>query len=143
MRHKTVYLAGGMTGLSLEEANEWRRHIKDLIEDVAPHVSIVNPIDHCWFDSVEFGFITEREAMELDLYKLSKSELMIVNISSAPNSIGTNIEIGYAVAKGIPILALNESGIKLHSWHKDLMHKVFTNMDDLIAYYVRHFLYDD
>lgn len=142
IKHKVCYLAGGMSGLTLEEANRWRQKIKDLFVDIEPRIHFINPIDHAWFDKVELGLITEKEAMELDLIKLRTADFMIVNFN-VPGSIGTAIEMGIATERRIPILGLNEGDQSLHPWQKELSHKVFTKIDNLIAYIVDHFLYDD
>ena len=129
-----VYLAGGMTGLSFEESNEWRVYIKDKLGTHYDNfgVECVNPQDYYnLFDDTAYD--SEREVMEFDLHKLRGSDLVIVNFNSV-YSLGTMAEIAIAYELKIPIIGLNENNNELHPWQKEMCNKIFTDIDELIEY---------
>jgi len=102
-----IYLCGGMTGLSHEEQNNWRSYLKTALEEIQSSVYCYNPVDYFTVEEVNDGGIdVQRRAMNLDLYKLRTSSLVICNFNN-PNSLGTMTELAIAHDRGIPIVGLN------------------------------------
>lgn len=128
-----IYLSGGMTDLTYEEANGWRKDIQDYFK-YDKKVEIFNP--------VQKNYLTDDiEGMRYDLDKLNQANLVIVNFNN-PNSIGTAVELGYAYRKRIPIIGLNDTDKKLHSWLSAVCVHVFDNFDDMLdfvdTYYIEY-----
>lgn len=131
-----IYLAGGMTGLTFEESNDWRVFIKNkLIQIADSSVKIINPNDY--FNFLLKTHETEREVKNFDLHLVRNADLIIVNFN-APNSIGTAQELAVANENKIPILGLNKHNFKLHPWLVESCERIFDNSMDLI-YYVRNY----
>lgn len=140
MNQKRVYLAGAISGLSLEEQNGWRMKFINFIKDTDMYhkLTIFNPVDHISdFESSPF-YMDERQAMDYDLSVLRKSDLVIMNFNN-PNSIGTACELGIAYEKRIPILGLNEDKLELHPWQAMMCSKIFTEWDWMISYFIEHY----
>lgn len=137
-RGKTIYLSGGMTGLSKEEQNKWR---EDMILAFGEeyHLNLFNPCKH-W--DVEDPSVNERAAMDYDLYRLRQSDVVVVNFN-APSSIGTAMEQSIAYELRIPIIGLNEDENRLHPWQELMCSEIFEDMDDLIDYLYDHYVYED
>ena len=133
-----IYLAGGMTGLSLSEQCEWRDYIKKILEDINPHCFCINPIDYYSEFDIVPKYDSDREVMEYDLYRLENSDLVIVNFNS-PKSLGTMAELGFAKARKIKVLGLNESAVSLHPWQRDICEKIFYDIDELISYVIGYY----
>ena len=133
-----IYLAGGITGLSIEEHSSWRINFQQFLEDinVTNKVTAFNPVDH--IEDLHPNKMDEKQAMDYDLTMLRKSDLVIMNFNN-PNSIGTACELGIAYEKRIPVLGLNLNGVELHSWQSMMCHKIFTDWGDMIEYFIKHF----
>lgn len=133
-----IYLAGGMTGLTFEESNDWRVFIKNkLIQIADSSVKIINPNDY--FNFLLKTHETEREVKNYDLHLVRNSDLIIVNFN-APNSIGTAQELAVANENKIPILGLNKHNFMLHPWLVEGCERIFDNSMDLIYYVQNYYL---
>lgn len=140
MNNYFVYLAGGMTGLSLEEQMNWRLDIKNALESYACDykVKCFNPVEY--YSLEETTPEIEVEAMNFDLHKLKGSNLVIVNFN-APLSLGTMAEIAIAYSSHIPIIGLNENNNVLHPWQVGMCSKIFTDREDMLDYVCNYYLY--
>ena len=130
----TIYLAGGMSGLSFKDSNGWRAVVTMALESHGCNTGrliIINPNDYYNFQ--EKTYETEREVREFDLYKLRHSDLVIVNFND-PKSIGTAQELAVAAEHRIPVVGLNRDGVDLHPWLQECVNRMFVSMDDLIQY---------
>ena len=135
---KYIYLAGGISGLSLEEQNGWRTRFENFAVncDLFNKVSIFNPVSH--IEELNPDKMDERQAMEYDLSMLRRSDLVIMNFNN-PGSIGTACELGIAYEKRIPVLGINIDNKELHEWQQLMCHKIFTNWDSMIIYFINHY----
>lgn len=141
-RIRLWYLSGGMTKFGIndfDESNNWRKYLKDKVKDLSEgHVICFNPNEH-WSMKDDPSEFTDREAMNLDIYKLRRSELVIFN-NNDPFSRGSMIELGIAWERGIPILVLNNDNKELHPWVFEFAEKVFTDINNLLTYLEIHYL---
>ena len=141
-RIRLWYLSGGMTKFGVnqfDESNNWRMDLKDQIHNLSDgFISAFNPNDHFNLtdDPEEF---TDREAMNLDIYKLRQSELVIFN-NNDPFSRGSMIELGIAYERQIPIFVLNEDDNEVHCWVRDMAQRVFTDREDMMMYLNAHYI---
>lgn len=135
MNNYFIYLAGGMSGLTLEEQNQWRERVNCYLEDFlkSPFYAVhaINPTDYYNFQ--EKRHETEREVMNFDLHKVKQSNLVIVNFN-APQSLGTMAELATAYDNGIPIIGLNMCGADLHPWQMEMCERIFEDMEDMLEY---------
>ena len=135
---KRIYLAGGISGLTLEEQNGWRMRFEDFAVncDLLDKITIFNPVSH--IEELNPNRMDERQAMEYDLSMLRESDLVIMNFNN-PSSIGTACELGIAYEKRIPVLGINIDNKELHEWQQLMCHKIFTNWDSMITYFINHY----
>lgn len=133
-----VYLSGGITGLNINEANDWRADLCIQFERVHSKCYVFNPVEHFNPDN-PLDYESEKEVMDYELNILKKSDFVIVNFN-APKSLGTMSEIAIAYNLGIPVIGLNEKGIELHPWQNDFCTRIFSNIDDLSYYVIQHYL---
>lgn len=135
-----IYLCGGMTGLSYEDQNNWRSYLKAALEEIQPSVYCYNPVDYFTVEEVnEGGADVQRRAMNLDLYKLRSSSLVICNFNN-PNSLGTMAELAIAHDRGIPIVGLNINHKELHPWCELMCETILDSIEDLILYISKMYL---
>lgn len=117
-----VYLAGPITGLSWEDANDWRNQVKNRLPR---HISTLSPlrgkqyleqrstvdgkINDCYED---YPLSSSRGINTRDYWDCTRATVVFVNLLGAKTvSIGTVMEIAWAYANKIPtILVMEESG---------------------------------
>ena len=132
----SIYLAGGMTDITYEESNKWRRMIEDSLAD---GFHIVNP--NSFHNPSLCGELTEKEEREVrnfDLNLLKKCDLVIANFN-VPESIGTAQELAIAYEHNIPVIGLNEDNISIHSWLRECCEVIFTDINELIEYVTNYY----
>lgn len=138
MKTVEIYLSGGMGKFGKEnydESNLWRVYCKNALERCESTHSgmVVNPNDYFNFIDEPQLYKTNREVMNLDLYKLRNCDLVIVNFNDK-NSLGTMAEIAIAYDRRIPVIGLNQNNEELHPWQIEMCERVFGDIDSLIDY---------
>lgn len=137
MNKKRIYLAGGISGLSIEEHNSWRLNFQELLNKADIYwVNAFNPVDH--IEEINPDRMGEREAMDYDLMMLRDSDLVVMNFNN-PLSIGTACELGIAYENRIPVLGLNLENKELHPWQECICTKVFNSWSSFIGYFINHY----
>lgn len=135
-----IYLSGGMGGLSFEEQVGWRNQIVDTI--TSDNFLTVKPIffNPPYFYTPSNNYHkTEKEVMEFDLYKLRKSDIVIVNFN-VPNSIGTAMELMLAKEYHIPIIGINIEHKELHPWLIECCGRMCDSTEEAIEYVKNYYL---
>lgn len=120
MSHK-VYLAGPISGLTYEGAQEWREEfrtkIHPSIECYSPlrgkeYLTMRGPLEGSYD---EFPLSSDRGITERDRFDCTGSELVVCYLLGATRiSIGTMIELGWADANRIPVVLVMEKQGNLH-----------------------------
>lgn len=136
MKEYKVYLAGGMSDLSVEEYTEWRENIISLSKG-RKDISFFNPPDYYNFESKNYK--SEKEIMEFDLYNLRRSDLVIVNFNES-NSIGTAMELMLAKELRIPVIGINEDDKQLHPWLLECVTKMYETTNSAWIYAASFYL---
>lgn len=138
MKDYYIYLAGGMSGLSLDEQDGWRTTLKEKFE-LCGIATCVNPVDYySYFNPDKYD--SELEVMRFDLHQLKRCDLVIVNFNKT-DSLGTMAELGIAYDNRIPVIGLNENQNELHPWQKEMCSKIFTNIEELYFYVCDYYLF--
>lgn len=136
------YLSGGMQKFGAEEidkSNNWRIDLKNRIANISDgNILAFNPNEHFSMLTNPEDY-TDREVMNLDIYKLRNSELVIYH-NNDPMSRGSMIELGIAWERRIPILVVNDGDNELHSWVKCMAEKIFPNFEELLWYVDAHYI---
>lgn len=117
------YLAGKMSGLTLEQMNGWREEISYYLKLYAEtsdcKITVVNPVNYYNFEEIRHQ--SEEEVEDFDLAKATSSTFIIVNLDGLNSSIGTQIELHDCnYHKRIPVIAFgdDEKYKTLHPWVK-------------------------
>lgn len=141
MNNFQIYLAGGMSNLTIEEQNAWRKEIKDDLEtyECMYWVKCINPVDYYnTYNSTTYD--SDLEVMQFDLYKVKHSDLIIMNFNDM-KSLGSMAELAIAWDRDIPVIGLNENEQQLHPWQHMMCSKIFNNKEDML-YYVKNYYLD-
>lgn len=121
-----IFLSGGMTGLTEEEASKWRTSFKlnNAVQDDTPFI-FIDPT-YYYFPTDKTTQEYEKEAMNYDLYLVKHSDLIIVNFNSL-SSIGTAQELMLAHTLNKPIIGMipEDKYEQLHPWYKEECIKIF------------------
>lgn len=121
-----IFLSGGMTGLTEEEASKWRISFKlnNAVQDDTPFI-FIDPT-YYYFPTDKTTQEYEKEAMNYDLYLVKHSDLIIVNFNSL-SSIGTAQELMLAHTLNKPIIGMipEDKYEQLHPWYKEECIKIF------------------
>lgn len=138
---RQIYLCGGITGLTKDEAENWRNEAKQIIEN-ATNRSLVcfSPTDH--YSEFENGkSVNENAAMHYDLYRLKKSDLVLANMDNQ-NSLGTMAEIAIAYDNNIPIIAYTTKDVFQHPWKLCMIDEWFGSLKDAIEHILLNYYKD-
>lgn len=129
MVHKTVYLAGSISGLTYKQASEWREKVKERLQEfgikcLSPlradvhlrnHEGLLDDKQSISSSSPALAMSTERGVVERDKYDATRCSVLFLNLlGSKKISVGSMIEIGWANANNIPIVLIMEKEGNMH-----------------------------
>lgn len=142
MTDKTVYLSGGIEGLTWEESNAWREYFVYTLENMSTRLHVFNPNSHFTMDDLKKHKSDPAEVMEYDLHRLRKSDVVVVNFNNV-KSLGTMAEIAIAYEHRIPIIGYTNDVYKLHDWQIIMCQKILPDEESVVEYLIDHFINDD
>lgn len=119
---RKVYLCGPITGLKFDEASDWRDSSSDFVErlrvlgwDVLSPMRGKDVFRKPNDEPLDAFFDDGAPAVQQDLDDIEDSEAVIVNLLGAERvSLGSMCELGYAYAKGKPIILVYEGDSNVH-----------------------------
>lgn len=76
--------------------------------------------------------------MNYFLHKVSKSDLLLVNLDNSNSSVGTGMEVQKAFDTGIPIIGFGTKNI--YPWIKEHCDIVFEDRFDALVYIKEYYL---
>ena len=142
MKELKIYLAGAMSGLTMEDMNNWRIEVRQALLHMADYydkkINVVNPVDYYNFEKPLHQ--TEREVMQFDLNHVKSSDLIIVNLENLQTSIGTIIELYEASNRNIPVLCFGKPSEynRLHPWVKECITR-YSHRTSGVTEYIQQF----
>jgi len=116
MNRRTIYLAGPMEHVSVDEAKGWRSTATHLL---APTCKILNPCRR--LHAFEKKYM--KRIFELDLRDIRESDLILANLDDplVPKH-GTAMEVFYAAyVLQIPVVAFKASDSTIHPFFESLV----------------------
>jgi len=136
MTKPKLYLAGKMSGLSIEEMSGWRLVATKLLDD---DFHIINPCVYYNFE-MDRSTYTESEIKEFDLHMVKRSDIILVNFDF-PDSIGTAIELHMAHdVWNIPVVAYGGLSTEVHPWMTLSVTKRCKTLSDAVSYIYKYYL---
>jgi len=133
MTNKAIYLAGGISGLTYDEATQWRIATKAALEPLG--IKCLSPLRAAVHLRNNQGLLTDCEIVDgmqpenyaaltmstprgvvtRDKFDCTHCDMLIVNLLNAKRvSIGTMVEIGWASMRNIPIVLVIEKEGNIH-----------------------------
>lgn len=132
-----IYLAGKMTGLTLEQMNSWREKVTEEFNKRTDKIQTLNP---CHFYNFELDptTYTEHECKEFDLWLVKNCNLVLFNLDYS-NSIGSAIELELASRVwNIPVIGFGKE--KNHPWIELSLTKRCDDMEEAIDHIMNYYL---
>ena len=133
-----VYTAGSTKHVSNDESYQWRKSTRDCLEKVNEkyNVNVFIPSESFNYDTLLPK--TEKQCMNYFLHKVSKSDLLLVNLDNSNSSVGTGMEVQKAFDTGIPIIGFGTKNI--YPWIKEHCDIVFEDRFDALVYIKEYYL---
>lgn len=131
-RKKKVYLAGGISGLTKKEASVWRDevarylHLFDIEVGDPMKTSHVHDPGDIPYDTDYSVPRCSSKIFQEDLKLINQCDLLFARLDTA-KSIGTPWELGYAYAKGIPIILVSNRELLHHPFVQNTTDCLYTN----------------
>lgn len=92
--------------------------LKLALDKVCEGLNLAGFDNYCSFGNEELfrnNSYTVKQIMEHALAELDKSDALLAFVNSDNKSEGMLIEVGYAIAKGKPVILLKRNGVSTHS----------------------------
>ena len=146
--YMTIYLAGAMTGKTLEEMNKWRKDVTRAIElspDFRRMVRVVNPVLYYSTADDPQKYDDDKEYIRWEWREAENADVVISACDTKINSIGTAIETALAFKKNVPIVLYitNKDGYvcDVHPYLYYMADKLFyhNEIDKMVKYISRYF----
>ena len=150
MNQPTAYLAGPITGMTFENATDWREHTKKRLADVGitgfsplrakQYIGELGGRVRDQYDT--FPLSTASGIICRDRYDATHRDIVLVNMLGAEKvSIGTVMEIAWADAFRVPIvLVMEEGNIHTHAMLTEVSSYIVPTLDEGIDIVIRFLL---
>lgn len=138
--HGTLYLAGPITGLTFDDATDWREGVRQELEPLG--VQCLSPLRHKVYfrDTTDLLTATGYDELPLscprglttrDRWDTQRADVVLVNLLCAERpSIGTMIELGWADSRRIPIvIAMEKTNCHQHAMVREVAGYVLGDLD--------------
>lgn len=123
----TVYLAGKMAGLSLDEMLGWRNEAARKLRDAG--FAVLNPVD---VFLAEKGDKSPREIVDSNKYQIRHSDIVLAELSHPELSIGTLGELVYAREMGKVVIAWGGAWYTDHPWVREHVTAIYGALDEAL-----------
>lgn len=138
----TIFLSGGIDGLTSDERTKWRYLFKRYIGYTDCDAKIIAMTDFLKGNTKETA---EKEGFIYCTHWVKKSDVVVVNLNK-PDSIGTAQEVMLAHYLGKPIIMICNvaNKDKIHPWYREEATTIFywdDNMEDTISNVVDYVAY--
>lgn len=146
--YMTIYLAGAMTGKTLEEMNKWRKDVTRAIElspDFRRMVRVINPVLYYSTADDPQKYDDDKEYIRWEWREAENADVVISACDTKTNSIGTAVETALAFKKNVPIVLYitNKDGYvcDVHPYLYYMADKLFyhNEIDEMVKYIARYF----
>ncbi len=127
-----IYLSGAIKNMAAE-FQDWREYcLNSIFSGFYPNLSIIDP--NKFFNYTSKQPKTDKQCMNLFMYLLKKSDVLLVNLDNSDCSIGTGMEVQYALCNDIPIIAFGKKPETWYKWIEISAAVIFDNLDDALEY---------
>lgn len=127
---KNVYLSGNVKNIA-EGFQVWRDECLDYAQ-YYNNLNFIDPIN--FFNYTDKKPLTEKQCLDLFMYMIEKSDVLLINLDYSSTSIGTAMELEHAFCKNIPIIGFGEMTDTWYNWVEERCSIVFYDLESAISY---------
>lgn len=148
-RDLMVYLAGPMTGMTIEHVTTWRKLAESALEEAG--FTVLDPARGLMFlkpeevvkDAYEDEFTENKHVVfERDKFDSTRADILFVNLKHAHRvSIGTMMEMAWAHLAGRFVVTVieKEGNPHMHAFVREASSIMFTDPEEACAYIIATF----
>lgn len=127
-----VYLSGSVLH-SDDTFQNWRERCNRLQEhDTSLSINFIDPIKY--FNYTDKNPQTDKQCLDLFMYLVDKSDILLLNLDNSKNSCGAMMELEHAYCKGIPIIAFGKDSDTWYNWAELRASVVLRDLYEAISY---------
>ena len=127
-----VYLSGSAKNVE-EDFQDWRTRCKALTYNgYYTKINFIDPM--IFFNYTNKQPKTDKQCLDLFMWLVKESDVLLVNLDYSNISIGVGMEIEHAYCRNIPIIAFGEKPETWYNWIKERSSVVFDTLDQAIDY---------
>ena len=132
MNELKVYLSGAIK-LVDDSFQTWRDKCLESKENgFYPEITFVDP--NSYFNYTDKLPKTDKQCLELFMWLIDKSDVLLVNLDSSDMSCGSCMEIEHAYCHGLPIIAFGSNSNTWYSWAETRSTVIFETLEDALNY---------
>ena len=131
-----VYLAGASKCLE-DLGDTWRKKCEDFVDEYDWDMKVINP--NTFFNYEDMPPDTTKQCKECLLYHVKTSDVILCNLEHSESSAGTNFEVGYAKALGIPIIGFGKR-VGVYDWTEDACDHIEDDAIDALTYIYSYYV---
>lgn len=124
-----VYLSGNVRNVD-ESFQNWRDECLNYVQ-YYNNLNFIDPIK--FFNYTDKKPLTDKQCIDLFMYMIEKSDVLLVNLDNSNSSCGTMMEIEHAYCNNIPIIGF---GIyeSWYNWAEERCSITFEDLEGAISY---------
>ena len=127
-----VYLSGSAKNVN-EDFQSWRNRCQILTDNgYYEKLDFVDPMS--FFNYTNKQPKTDKQCLDLFMWLIDQSDVLLCNLDYSNVSIGTGMEIEHAFCHDIPIIAFGEKPDTWYNWSETRSTVVFKTLDQAIEY---------
>lgn len=132
MSELKVYLSGAVKIVDMN-FQTWRDKCLKIEENgFYPDVKFVDPT--IYFNYTDKQPVTDKQCLNLFMWLIEKSDVILINLDHCNVSIGSAIEVEHAYCNNIPIIGFGNIKGTWYNWIEERCSVVFDNLEDAIDY---------
>lgn len=128
MRSLNVYLSGATKNVDKEFQN-WRNRYMEFFDI---NLNFIDPIRY--FNYTDKKPKTNKQCLDLFMWQIDNSDVLLVNLDYSEVSIGTAMEVEHAYCNNIPIIAFGEKDETWYSWIVERASVIFDSLEEALCY---------
>ena len=132
MNKLKVYLSGSVKNVDIN-FQTWRDKCFESEENgFYPDIKFIDPINY--FNYTDKQPLTDKQCLDLFMWLVEKSDIILVNLDNSDKSVGTAMEVEHAFCNNIPIIAFGKDKDTWYNWIVERAIVVFKNLEYAIEY---------
>lgn len=137
MNKLRIYLSGAVR-LADEEFQSWREQCLNFTKTgYYPNLKFVDP--NSYFDYKEKLPNTDKQCIDLFMWQIEHSDVLLLNMDSSDISVGSGMEIEHAFCNGIPIIAFGSKHNTWYKWTEVRASAIFETLEEALDYITKSY----